>query len=175
MSGPLLEIRGLTVRVGPYRNAPAIIEETFTTIVVYPGWKARVDDAGAPVLVTTDSVLYALHKSFDSILLAYEREALINEVDRMLMTMHGRLGEQIALGTSTHNTLIAGSLEMTGSGTGIIVRSPDGTRYRLGVATIFDVLQAQEQLTSAQVSEINARFSYLRAKTQIEALIGRRL
>ncbi|MCA9695012.1 MAG: DUF3160 domain-containing protein [Myxococcales bacterium] len=49
-----------------------------------------------PVLVTTDSVLYALHKSFDSILLAYEREALINEVDRMLMTMHGRLGEQIA-------------------------------------------------------------------------------
>ena len=25
---------------------PAIVEETFTTIVVYPGWKARVDDAG---------------------------------------------------------------------------------------------------------------------------------
>jgi len=25
---------------------PAIIEETFTTIVVYPGWKAHVDDAG---------------------------------------------------------------------------------------------------------------------------------
>jgi len=25
---------------------PAIIEETFTTIVVYPGWTARVDDAG---------------------------------------------------------------------------------------------------------------------------------
>jgi N-methylhydantoinase A len=25
---------------------PAIIEETFTTIVVYPGWKALVDDAG---------------------------------------------------------------------------------------------------------------------------------
>jgi N-methylhydantoinase A len=25
---------------------PAIIEETFTTIVVYPGWKAMVDDAG---------------------------------------------------------------------------------------------------------------------------------
>jgi N-methylhydantoinase A len=25
---------------------PAIIEETFTTIVVYPGWKAQLDDAG---------------------------------------------------------------------------------------------------------------------------------
>lgn len=31
--------------------APAIIEETFTTIVVYPGWKARVDDAGDYELV----------------------------------------------------------------------------------------------------------------------------
>jgi N-methylhydantoinase A len=31
--------------------APAIIEETFTTIVVYPGWEARVDDAGDYELV----------------------------------------------------------------------------------------------------------------------------
>lgn len=31
--------------------APAIIEETFTTIVVYPGWKARIDDAGDYELV----------------------------------------------------------------------------------------------------------------------------
>jgi N-methylhydantoinase A len=30
---------------------PAIIEESFTTIVVYPGWKARVDDAGDYELV----------------------------------------------------------------------------------------------------------------------------
>ena len=28
-----------------------MIEETFTTIVVYPGWEARVDDAGDYVLV----------------------------------------------------------------------------------------------------------------------------
>ena len=41
---------------------------------------------------------------------------------------------QIVLGVAAHATLIAGSLEMTGNGTGIIVRSPDGTRYRLGVA-----------------------------------------
>jgi len=31
--------------------APAIIEESFTTIVVYPGWKARIDDAGDYELV----------------------------------------------------------------------------------------------------------------------------
>jgi outer membrane protein TolC len=46
-------------------------------------------------------------------------------------------------------------------------------RYRPGVATVFELTQAQEQLTSAQVNEVNARFSYIRAKAQIEALIGR--
>jgi N-methylhydantoinase A len=30
---------------------PAIVEETFTTIVVYPGWNARIDDAGDYELV----------------------------------------------------------------------------------------------------------------------------
>ena len=48
-------------------------------------------------------------------------------------------------------------------------------RYRLGVATIFELLQAQEQKTQAEVNEIQARFSYIRAKAQIEALVGRRL
>jgi N-methylhydantoinase A len=33
--------------------SPAIIEETFTTIVVYPGWKAQVDDAGDYQLLRT--------------------------------------------------------------------------------------------------------------------------
>lgn len=48
-------------------------------------------------------------------------------------------------------------------------------RYRLGVATIFELLQAQEQKTQAEVNEIQARFSYIRAKAQIEALVGRKL
>jgi len=48
-------------------------------------------------------------------------------------------------------------------------------RYRLGVATVFELTQAQEQLTSAQANEVRARFSYIRAKAQIEALIGRSL
>ncbi len=48
-------------------------------------------------------------------------------------------------------------------------------RYRLGAATIFDVLTSQEALTQAEVDVVNARFDYLRAKAQIEALIGRQL
>jgi N-methylhydantoinase A len=38
--------RGADLKPGHQIAAPAIIEETFTTIVVYPGWSAQVDDAG---------------------------------------------------------------------------------------------------------------------------------
>ena len=48
-------------------------------------------------------------------------------------------------------------------------------RYRLGAATILDVLTSQVTLNEADVAAVNARFAYLRAKAQIEALIGRPL
>ncbi len=37
---------GPALRPGDRIAAPAIIEDTFTTVVVYPGWQAQVDDAG---------------------------------------------------------------------------------------------------------------------------------
>ena len=37
---------GATLQPGHQVPGPGIIEETFTTIVVYPGWQALVDDAG---------------------------------------------------------------------------------------------------------------------------------
>jgi len=37
---------GSSLQPGHQVTGPAIIEETFTTIVVYPGWTATVDDAG---------------------------------------------------------------------------------------------------------------------------------
>ncbi|HEU4761903.1 MAG TPA: TolC family protein, partial [Gemmatimonadales bacterium] len=48
-------------------------------------------------------------------------------------------------------------------------------RYRLGASTIVDILTSQEALDQAEVDAVNARFGYLRAKAQIEALIGRSL
>lgn len=38
--------RGLDLQPGHDIAGPAIVEETFTTVVVYPGWSVRVDDAG---------------------------------------------------------------------------------------------------------------------------------
>jgi N-methylhydantoinase A len=46
--------RGSDLKPGHRVSAPAIIEETFTTIVVYPGWEASIDDAGDYVLVRVD-------------------------------------------------------------------------------------------------------------------------
>ena len=37
---------GADLKPGNVVGGPAIVEETFTTIVVYPGWRAHVDDAG---------------------------------------------------------------------------------------------------------------------------------
>ena len=39
-------VDGAALVPGDFVRAPAVIEERFTTIVVYPGWQARVDGAG---------------------------------------------------------------------------------------------------------------------------------
>lgn len=48
-------------------------------------------------------------------------------------------------------------------------------RYRLGAATIVDVLTSQVSLGQAEVSLVQARLAVLTAKAQIEALAGREL
>ena len=45
-------------------------------------------------------------------------------------------------------------------------------RYQQGVATIVDLFTAQTALDQAKIDAVNARFSYLRAKAQLEALVG---
>jgi N-methylhydantoinase A len=46
--------RGPDLGPGHVIESPAIIEEDFTTIVVYPGWEATLDDAGDYVLTRAD-------------------------------------------------------------------------------------------------------------------------
>jgi outer membrane protein len=48
-------------------------------------------------------------------------------------------------------------------------------RYRMGAATTLDLLTSQSSLTQAQVSLIQARFTYLIARAGLEALIGREI
>jgi len=48
-------------------------------------------------------------------------------------------------------------------------------RYRVGAATILDILNSQEALAQAEVDAVTARYDHLKARAQIEALIGRRI
>jgi outer membrane protein TolC len=48
-------------------------------------------------------------------------------------------------------------------------------RYRVGAATILDLLTSQAALTTAETDHVQARFDYLIARAQVEALMGRAL
>ncbi len=48
-------------------------------------------------------------------------------------------------------------------------------RYRLGAATMLDVITSQTALTQAEQGLVNARFDYQVARAQVEALAGRSL
>ena len=48
-------------------------------------------------------------------------------------------------------------------------------RYRLGSISITEFNAAQDALSSAETEAVNARYEYLRAKAQIEAILGRKL
>lgn len=48
-------------------------------------------------------------------------------------------------------------------------------RYRVGAATILDLLTSQTSLTQAEVNLVQARFNYLIARAEVEALVGRTL
>lgn len=48
-------------------------------------------------------------------------------------------------------------------------------RYRVGAATILDLLTSQAALTQAEVNVIQTRFNYLIARAQLEATVGRSL
>ncbi len=45
-------------------------------------------------------------------------------------------------------------------------------RYKLGAGTLLDLLTAQANMTQAQVSQVQARYNYLIARAQVEALVG---
>jgi outer membrane protein TolC len=48
-------------------------------------------------------------------------------------------------------------------------------RYRLGAGTLLDLLTAEANLTQAEVNQVQARYNYLIARAQVEALVGHAL
>ncbi len=58
----------------------------------------RIYEADLPVFVSTDSILYALHRSYDAILQNLEQTVLIGQLGSMLAAMHEELGRMAAAG-----------------------------------------------------------------------------
>lgn len=81
--------------------------------------------------------------------------------------------------TTEYANLEAARLRIEITGTSVRAAEEDlrvqQERYRLGAATIVEVLTSQEALDQAEADVVSARFDYLQAKARIEALIGRPL
>ncbi len=89
-----------------------------------------------------------------------------------------RRGVQAAL-TTQFAALDAARVRIDISRTSVLAATEDlrvvNERYRVGAATILDILNSQEALAQAEVDAITARFDHLNARARIEALIGRPL
>jgi outer membrane protein TolC len=120
------------------------------------------------------------------------RWTLFNGFDRELTIVQREADRDVAEATATdaqravQAEVITWVAELDASrarieitGTSVIAAREDlrvqQERYRLGISTIVDLLTSQEALNQAEVDVVNARFDYLRAKAQLEALIGRNL
>jgi outer membrane protein len=79
---------------------------------------------------------------------------------------------QVALLNAAYQQIAIATINVTAATEDFRVQNE---RYRLGVATSLDLTSSQESLTSAEVDLIQARFDYLVARAELEALIGREL
>ena len=124
----------------------------------------RVYDADLPVLITTDSISYALHRSFDSILAETERAFLAGEVDAMLAGLHTQLGKELseqslpesmsqaALELDVYLTVARSLLAESGSVPSVSGGAVDGR--------IADILAAAEALQPSQLRLFDVAVTY---------------
>ncbi len=122
------------------------------------------------------SVSYPLFNGF-------QREAGMVVADANVRTSEARLRDaQLALDASLTQDLTA--LQAAGAQIDVSRTSVAAAeealrmqqeRYRLGAATIVDLLTAETALNQAQVSLVQSRYSYLIARAQLEALVGHAL
>ena len=117
-----------------------------------------------------------LFDRFDRELAVTEREATLDVAEAQAVDARRAVSAEL---TARLADLDASRAQIDITGTSVVAAREDlrvqQERYRLGASTIVDVLSSQEALNQAEVDVLVARFSYLRAKAQIEALIGRNL
>ena len=113
----------------------------------------------------------------------FQREQSIVNSQTALENSEAQAGEArrqvLASLTAAIASLEAARLRIGISQTSVLAAQEDlrvqQERYRLGAATIVDVLTSQEALNQAEVDSVTARFDYVRARAEIAALLGRAL
>jgi outer membrane protein TolC len=117
-----------------------------------------------------------LFDRFDRELAITEREAALDVADAEAADARREVSTEL---TARLAELDAARAAIDITATSVVAATEDlrvqQERYRLGASTIVDVLTSQEALNQAEVDVVVARFNYLRAKAQLEALIGRTL
>jgi outer membrane protein TolC len=100
------------------------------------------------------------------------RESAAAQADDQRRLASAQLTQQLAALQSTRSQInIAIASEAAADEALRVVQE----RYRLGAATIVDVLTAQVTLDQAQVNVVQTRLNFLVARAQLESLVGRSL
>ena len=113
----------------------------------------------------------------------FAREAQIGRSDQVLrvariQTDDARLGAR-AEATAALETLRTAGLAIEIAQEALVLAQEDlrviQERYAQGVARIFDVVQSQIALDQARVDLVGARYDYILARAELEAIVGRSL
>jgi outer membrane protein len=113
----------------------------------------------------------------------FQRETAIATADANVISAEARQRDaRLSLDASLTQALAA--LDAAGAKIDIARASLDAAeedlrmqqeRYRLGTSTIVDLLTSQAALNQAQAALVQARYDYLVARAQVEALVGHAL
>jgi len=100
------------------------------------------------------------------------RNVARSQADDARRAVQAQLTQYLASLASAQQSVAIAQASLAAATEGLRVQQE---RYGLGMATIVDVLTSQISLDQAEVDIVRARFDYLTAKAQIEALVGREL
>jgi outer membrane protein TolC len=117
-----------------------------------------------------------LFDRFDRELAITQREATLDVAEAESADARREVASEL---TARLADLAAARAQIEITNTSVVAATEDlrvqQERYRLGASTIVDLLTSQEALDQAEVDVVVARFTHLRARAQLEALIGRTL
>jgi outer membrane protein len=131
-----------------------------------------LDDAWSARLSLNWSLFNGFTREANLTRSAVSRESAEAQADDARRQASAQLTQQLAVLESSRAQIAIAEATLVASQEDLRVVQE---RYRLGAATIVDVLTSQVTLDQAEVDSIRARLDFLVARAQLEALLGRTL